>query len=392
MPGQVAPRSFPLTLGQTLGFGAAGAGVGALAAPMIFGGGRNTAIGGALGAGLGAIGGGALAGTALFPGIGTGVGALIGGGLGLLAGGGLGSLFGGGGGGEGNEATLGRGRLGKAGAGGEGAAAKFLLDFDQDISEILDLRQLELANAALENARSISVKYSETPSAADLDRLARTCIKPTAEALGFNAAAIAVGTYEQQLENLEEAIDVQETIEGFSLTPLAAELRDIDTEFTDLADSATKYGISLGGLAEEQAKAEAAATRLANAEFFDASAAVGAISANERDWHALQIAFQEAEADAVELGISTDKLADAWGQANGELMRAQKAEWFEIAEAVGSISTFERDWQDLQLAFQDADAKAIELGISTDKLTDAWGRANGELLCAQTSEWIAVAE
>ena len=50
------------------------------------------------------------------------------------------------------------------------------------------------------------------------------------------------------------------------------------------------------------------------------------------------------------------------------------------------MSTHEREWQDLQLAMQEANANALELGISTDKLAETWGDASTELLRIQQEE------
>jgi hypothetical protein len=226
------------TLAGTLGAAGLGAGAGALLAPLLFGGGATTSIGGGLGGALGAGIGFAVGGP---------LGGLIGGLGGGLFGGGIGSLFGGGGG-QSNDVTIGGG-LGRAGAGGTGQAAKFVQNFDKQLSALLDSRQLKIADRALRDAASVSVRYSKTLSDNDQARLAAGRIKPVASALGFRN----VNTIEQ----LQEALALEDTIRDLTrdLSPFEKAIEDIREQFEDARAAAKSYGLETEALVKAQREA-----------------------------------------------------------------------------------------------------------------------------------------
>jgi hypothetical protein len=327
-----------MTAARALGFGAAGAAGGAMLGGFF--GGRG-AIGGALGGGLGAIGGGALAGTAIMPGIGTGVGALIGGVAGSLFGGGIGSLFGGGGG-QSNRVSIGGGF--GAGAGGTGSAAQFVQQIDASLQGLLSASQEAIANRALQMAAAVRVQYSKTPSQNDLNSLAAGRIGPVASALGFQN--VAIGNADQMQQNLQTAIGTQRTLEGFRLGNLGTQLRDINDTFQEMAANASKFGISLEGLAAAHQKAAEAAVRQRNAEFFSVAEAVGAMTSEQAALELLNVQMQDAAARAQELGVPLTNIAAKHRELAAALVEQNRAA--RDAALLTAINPFEQMLDQLQ--------------------------------------------
>jgi hypothetical protein len=171
----------------------------------------------------------------------------------------FGNLFGGGP--SGSQVSLGTGSLGGAAAGGSGEAAGVIRSIDEQLIDILGVRQEKLADRLLRDARSIGIQYGdEGPSANDLSRLAATRIAPTARALGFEHTAIAGRgrAPEQQLALLQEAIQLERAIEDMTgaVTPFRRSILDLRSSFAEAEARAKEFGISTAGMGRALRQAE----------------------------------------------------------------------------------------------------------------------------------------
>ena len=228
-------------------FGAAGLGgaAGIIGGSLI--GGQTGGIGGGLGGALGAGVGFAASGGNPFI-------AAAGGALGGIAGSLLGSLFGGG---DKRARFSGSGGLGQVSGGDIGS---FIASIDQGLQDILNARQESLVNAVLQQSQVRVNAKDFDPNVQAFAASQR--IGPAAQALGFNANAITGGGQapaQQQLQNLETALQVQRAIEDLtgSVSTFDRQTEDLADQFSDLEASAKRFAISTDGLAAARNKAAA---------------------------------------------------------------------------------------------------------------------------------------
>lgn len=364
---------------------------GSLLAPMLFGGGLGTTIGGGLGGAGGAI-GGALLGSALFPGPGTLIGGLLGGLGGGLGGGFLGSLFGGGGS-SGNEVSIGGG-FGRAGAGGTGAAAKFVVEFDKQMSKLLNERQRELADQALRSAKSVSVKYDKELSEGDMARLAAGRVAPVAGALGFREKAFEGLGAEEALGQLQEALQLVRTIEDLTgaVTPFKRAILDLRASFAETEARAKELGISTRGMgaALREAEGELRAQRQLEKTSLQLQLQT-MISAGKGGQElklallAIDLQFEAIKKSATELGISLDLVNEAETAARNEARQAARAVALQrqsdrtaLTLQLRAMISAGNTGQELavalmgvELQFEGLKATAKELGVSLDLVNRA---------------------
>ncbi|HUS38865.1 MAG TPA: hypothetical protein VMX74_05415, partial [Pirellulales bacterium] len=248
--------------GATIGAGAAGIGVGTASGTAVGGDAGYAAIGSVVGTAIGAAIGAYFANPAL--------GAFIGGAVGGLAGG----LLGGSGGGPSSTNGSASGGLGSVSVQGSngGEFEGFLREFDREIQGILNARQERIADQALRSANSINRNFTGfTPDVAL--SIARQRVRPVAKSLGFDSNAVAnAGTSTGILANLQTAIATQKAIEDLthSVSTFDRQADDLEDVFADLTKSASRFGISIEGLAKAQ---EDAARDLGKAQ----DAAIGSL-------------------------------------------------------------------------------------------------------------------
>lgn len=361
-----------MTPNRSFGGLALAGGLGALGGSLIGGafGGRGN-IGGAFGGGAGA-----LAGTALF----GPLGGLIGGVGGGLLGGVLGSFFGGGS--SGNEASL-SGGLGRAGAGGTGAAAKFVQGFDKQMSELLNQRQLKLADEALREANAVTVKYEKELSEGDRARLAEGRIRPVARALGFRARAFEGLGAEEGLAQLGEALELERTIEDLTgaVTPFQRAMGDLKTEFAETEARAKELGISTKGMGRalreaqeelrDQRRFEQQSLRLQLLETIGAGNAAGSL---QLAISGIRMHFDQLRESAEELGVSlelVDKAEKAAIEQAREQLIAERENVRARIKGLTAGSDFARRLNEINETFKEASRLAREYGLSEGGLARA---------------------
>jgi hypothetical protein len=314
-------------------------------------------IGGSLGGGVGAVLGGL---TPLGP-----IGAIGGGLAGSLLGGAIGGLFGGGGG-QSNRIRPG-GALGLAGLGGTGAGAQFVQGIDRQLIDFLNSRQEQVVSAALAAAPRVSVQYSRTPSAGDLERLARGRIGPAAQALGLRPELIAPtgAAPEQMMQNLQAAVGLMRQIEGFRIGPIATQFRDLNDEFEEMRAEAERLGVSIEGLAEEQARANQLLGQDIRQQIHGIMEMVGATSSLGRALGDLDAEMRKAWIEAERYGVSTANLARTHHLAAQQLIQEDRLRRHASLEAVGLWSPLQRALGDLDAQMNLAAIEAERLGYST---------------------------
>jgi hypothetical protein len=222
------------------------AGIGGLGGALL-----GSQIGGTTGALAGGLGGAAGAGIGFA--LGGPFGALLGGTLGSVGGSLLGSLFGGGG----DDKTKGAfsGGLGSLKTSGDSAISSAVKKVDDSILALLDSRQEAIARQVKLSSTSISV--SGGLSSSDLESITSARLGPISKALGFKTAEILRGDAEQALKNFQAALQTRRTIEDLTgaVSPFERQLEDLENQFQKVEAQAKRFGISISGLAEAQAKA-----------------------------------------------------------------------------------------------------------------------------------------
>ena len=311
--------------------------------------------------------------------IGAGIGA-FGGPAGMAIGGAIGStvgaigygLFGPGAGG--NQVSFGGSALGKAGAGGTGEAAKFVAQIDTQLIALMNFRQEKLTNAMLSKAKSTSVQYGEEgPSANDLAALAGARIRPAAKALGFTSA-VGRGAPEQQMANLQQAVAIMQQVQAIDLGPLGSELENLKTTFLETATAAKKFGVDNRDELEKQYRFERAAIqRRFASERVGLEAMFGQRSSTSAALAQLKLQFDEAGARAKQLGLSTAGMGEALAAAQEEVRaqaRAQRDAIITEARGLADLpQTFKSTFTALMERFAALRAGARELGKSLEGLT-----------------------
>lgn len=357
--GQLQALAFaPAAIGTTVGlFGNQGARQG-----MGIGGG----IGGLAGAGIGFMMGGP-------------AGAMLGGLIGQTAGMGLGALFGGlfgGGGPKSNKVAFGPEPLGSIQGTGQGAA--FVMGLDESIMGFLTARQEQIANAMLAGAPRVAVQFSKEMSWNDRSNVARSRIAPIAQSLGLNADLIAGQrqqfSAEKQQQNLQMAIELQKTIARFNMGPIAAEFDKLNEVFGEMHANATRLGLSGAKIIEMHKREEQALARRLRMEIHDVMLAVGATNEFNYAIMQLQVFFEEAEAKARELGISTANLTKEHERQIELLVQQERKRRHGILETIGLINNFERRIGDLHADYQMARIEAQKLGFSMAEFDKAYKR------------------
>lgn len=363
------------SLGGLLISGALGAVGGNLLGGFFGGQGR---IGGSIGGGLGATAGTFFGGP---------IGGLVGGIGGSLVGGALGSLFGKKT--QSNNVSI-QGALG-AGAGGTGAAAQFVTGIDDAISNVLSSTQEAIVNQALSVAQAVRVKYSKQLSANDEASLARGRFGPAAQALGLNASAVTAGSAQQQQRQFGEAVNALQEIQKIQAGPLGGTLKDINDRFVELTVAAQKYGISLAGVGEEWSRQQREVIENWRIGAHATMVAVGAIRDVDQALGDLDAQMNLARIEAERLGISTANSYRLQALAAETLIQQWRLNMHGVMESVGVITTFERQWGDLDAQMRLLSAEAQRLGVSTDQLGRVWAEAQQQLARQQQATLDAMA-
>jgi hypothetical protein len=178
----------------------------------------------------------------------------------------------------------------------------------------------------------------EPPSARDLSGQMRARIIPQALGLGLNARAIAgrIGQFtpEQQTRNLETAIGLMRTIEGFRIGPVNAQFRDLSETFSTMESEARKFGVSIEGLAEARQRETEALHRQIRLQEITIGAQVGNIDDLDAALLTLNVQMQQSAAAAVAMGIPlTNITAQHLRLANALIAEAAAAERAAEAQA-----------------------------------------------------------
>ena len=312
--------------------------------------------------------------------IGAGIGA-FGGPAGMAIGGAIGTtvgaigygLFGPGPGGS--KVSFGGAGLGKAGAGGTGEAAKFISQIDTQLIGLMTFRQEALINAMLKKAPPTSVQYGEEgPSANDLAALAAARIRPAAKALGFSKA-VAQGAPEQQMANFQQAVALMKQIESIRLGPLGSELENLKTSFLESSKAAKKFGVDHYQALEEQYKREQQAIKRRFAsEQIGLEQMFGQRTSISAALAQLKLQFDEAGARAKELGLSTLGMNASLAKAQEEVREQARAQRNDILTQARSLAdlpqTFKSTIDALRSHFDDLRDTMKDLGGSVAELND----------------------
>ena len=332
--------------------------------------------------------------------IGSGLGA-FGGPAGMAIGGAVGStlgaigygLFGPGAGG--NQVSFGGSALGKAGAGGTGEAAKFVAQIDTQLIALMNFRQEKLTNAMLSKAQSTSVQYGEEgPSANDLAALAGARIRPAAKALGFSSA-VGRGAPEQQMANLQQAVAIMQQVQAIDLGPLGSELEILKTTFLETAAAAKKFGVDNRDELEKQYRFERAAIqRRFASERVGLEAMFGQRSSTSAALAQLKIQFDEAAARATQLGLSTAGMGAALARAQEEVRAQAQVQRDAIIDQARGLAalpqTFQSAFDALMDRFTAMRAEMRALGGSTAELTALQRQATAGLLAQRQAQLQAI--
>ena len=178
-------------------------------------------------------------------------------------------------------------------------------------------------------------------------------------------------------------------MEGFRLGPVATQFRDLNEQFDALREEADRLGISTAGLAEEQAKANAALSREIQSQGFQVAGAVGAMSDLDVQLNLLNLEMQEFAARAQELGVPLTNISQQHNRLAQALVQQHQAatavtvdtvdraaearerqrQFFQAANTVGAMSDLNTQLHLLNVDMQEAAARARELGVPLSKIS-----------------------
>ena len=135
--------------------------------------------------------------------------------LGSMAGGAIGGFIGrqfGAGKGQDNKVFF-QGQLG-IGAGGTGAAAQLVVSIDKSIRGLLDATEEGVTNRMLEVAKGVRVQYDKEMSANDMAQPCGRAYWSCCAGVWLGPEQITAGTAEEQIANLEAAIEIMRQMEA----------------------------------------------------------------------------------------------------------------------------------------------------------------------------------